>query len=54
MLKGSKYEDIDIVRCIVVLLKSDEYEEYKVPMDVITETMSMDINTILNKDKSND
>lgn len=43
MLKGSKYENIPIVRCIVVLVKDSCFEEYKVPLDVIKRTMNLDL-----------
>jgi hypothetical protein len=45
MLKGSKYEDIKIVRANLILLKDDRFEEFKVPMDVINRTL--DLNKIL-------
>jgi len=35
MLQGTKYEDIKIVRMIIVLLSDNSYEEYKVPIDII-------------------
>lgn len=35
MLEGSKYEDIKIVRSIIVLLSESSYEEFKVPIDVM-------------------
>jgi hypothetical protein len=41
MLKGSKYEDIKIVRANLILLKDDRFEEFKVPMDVINRTLDL-------------
>jgi hypothetical protein len=36
MLKGSKYEDIKLFGCIIVLLKENsDFEEFRVPKDVI-------------------
>lgn len=35
MLEGTKYEDIKIVRMVIVLLSDNSYEEYKVPIDII-------------------
>jgi hypothetical protein len=40
MLKGTKYEDIKIVRATLVLLKDSCYEEYKTPIDVINRTLN--------------
>lgn len=48
MLKGSKYEDIKIVRSTLVLLKDSCYEEYKTPMDVINRTLNLDVVSYLN------
>ncbi len=41
MLKGSKYQDIRVVRASLVLLKDDCFEEYKTPMDVIKRTLEL-------------
>lgn len=42
MLKGSKYEDIKLFGCIIVLLKENsEFEEFRVPNDVIKTILSM-------------
>lgn len=35
MLEGTKYEDIKIVRMLIVLLSDNSYTEYKVPIDII-------------------
>jgi hypothetical protein len=48
MLKGTKYENIPLLGCVVVLLKeSGEYAEYKVPQDVINTIMEMDMKDYL-------
>jgi hypothetical protein len=43
MLKGTKYEDIKIVRATLILLKDSCYEEYKTPIDVINRTLDLDV-----------
>lgn len=43
MLKGSEYENVKIVRGSLVLLKDSCFEEYKIPMDIITRTQNLDI-----------
>lgn len=44
MLEGSKYENIKLFGCIVVLLKDDsDYEEFRVPRDVIQTILDMDV-----------
>lgn len=48
MLKGSKYEDVKFAGGVVVLLKDDsEFIEYKIPKDVVTTVMDMDIKKYL-------
>jgi len=48
MLEGSKYEGIDLLGGVVVLLKDDsEYVEYKIPKEVITTVMDMDVKKYL-------
>jgi hypothetical protein len=48
MLEGSKYEGIDLLGGVVVLLKDDsEYVEYKIPQEVITTVMDMDVKKYL-------
>ena len=48
MLKGSKYEDIKIFGCIIVLLKENsDFEEFRVPKDVLDTVFSMDIRQYL-------
>jgi hypothetical protein len=49
MLKGTKYENIRLYGCIVVLLREDsEFEEYRVPQDVIDTVLNMDMKNYLN------
>jgi hypothetical protein len=48
MLKGTKYEDIKIFGCIIVLLKENsEFEEFRVPKDVLETILSMNIQKYL-------
>jgi hypothetical protein len=48
MLKGSKYEGIKIFGCIIVLLKENsDFEEFRVPKDVMDTVFSMDIKKYL-------
>ena len=48
MLKGSKYENINFVGGVVVLLKDDsDYTEYKIPKEVINIVMTMNIKDYL-------
>ena len=52
MLEGSKYEGIDLLGGVVVLLKDDsEYVEYKIPKEVITTVMDMDVKKYLKTKK---
>ena len=52
MLEGSKYEGIDLLGGVVVLLKDDsEYVEYKIPKEVITTVMDMDVKKYLKNKK---
>jgi hypothetical protein len=44
MLQGSKYENIKLYGCIIVLVKdTGEYEEFRVPRDVINTILDMDV-----------
>ena len=44
MLEGSKYENVKLYGGIVVLLKDDsDYEEFRVPKDVINTILDMDV-----------
>lgn len=48
MLKGTKYENIKLYGCIVVHLKDDsKFEEYRVPKEVITTVLDMDMSKYL-------
>lgn len=48
MLEGTKYENINLLGCIVVLLKdSSDYEEFRVPKDVINTVLDMDLSEYL-------
>jgi hypothetical protein len=48
MLKGSKYEDINFFGCIIVLLKENsDFEEFRVPKDVIDTVFSMEMKQYL-------
>ena len=50
MLQGSKYENIKLYGCIIVHLKDDsDFEEYRVPKDVIDTILQMDMNKYLTK-----
>jgi len=50
MLEGTKYENIKLLGCIVVLLKeSSDYEEFRVPKDVINTVLNMDMKNYLTK-----
>jgi hypothetical protein len=49
MLKGTKYENIKLLGCVVVLLRDDStYTEYRVPQPIINTILSMDIKKYLN------
>jgi len=49
MLKGTKYENIKLLGCIVVLLKeSSDYEEFRVPKPIIQTILDMDMKDYLN------
>ena len=48
MLEGTKYGDMKLLGSIVVLLKDDgEFQEYRVPKDVINTVLNMDMKNIL-------
>jgi hypothetical protein len=48
MLQGTKYENIKLLGCIVVLLKeSSDYEEFRVPKPIIQTILDMDIKDYL-------
>lgn len=44
MLEGTKYEDLKLMGCIIVLLgDNSEFEEYRVPKKVINTIFNLDI-----------
>ena len=50
MLEGTKYENIKLYGCIVTHLKEDaEFDEYRVPKEVISTTLEMDMKKYLTK-----
>lgn len=50
MLEGTKYENISFLGGIVVLLKDEGvFEEYRIPKDIITKVMDMDVKYYLEK-----
>jgi len=50
MLEGTKYENIKLYGCIVTHLKEDaEFDEYRVPKEVIYGTLEMDMKKYLAK-----
>jgi hypothetical protein len=50
MLKGSKYENIKIYGCIIVLLKENgDFEEFRIPKEVQTTILNMDMSKYLTK-----
>lgn len=50
MLEGSKYENIRLYGCIITLLKEDgNFEEHRVPKEIIQTILDMDIQQYLKK-----
>jgi hypothetical protein len=50
MLEGSKYDNLRLYGCIIVHLKdSSDFQEYRVPKDVITTILDMDMKQYLKK-----
>lgn len=48
MLQGTKYENIKLYGCIVTLLRDDtQFEEFRVPKEVIDTVLSMDVKKYL-------
>jgi len=48
MLEGTKYENLKLYGCIVVLLKEDkDFEEFRVPKDIINKILEMDMDFYL-------
>lgn len=49
MLEGTKYENIKLYGCIIVLLTEDkDFVEYRVPKDVMSKILEMDMDFYLN------
>lgn len=54
MLKGTKYENLKLLGCVVVLLKDDAtFEEFKVPSQVNKTILNLDITKYTNNGKKN-
>lgn len=50
MLKGTKYEDMKLLGCVITHLKDDgQYDEYKVPQEIINMILTMDMGKYLTK-----
>jgi hypothetical protein len=50
MLKGSKYENIKVYGCIIVLVKDDgTFEEFRIPKDIQQTILDMDMEKYLTK-----
>lgn len=50
MLEGTKYEDLQLLGCVVVLVKDDsDFEEFRVPKEVIETILEMDMDKYLDK-----
>lgn len=50
MLEGSKYENIKLYGCIIAHLRDDtQFEEFRVPKDVIDIVLDMDLNQYIKK-----
>ena len=48
MLEGTEFENKKLLGSIIVLVKEDgEFEEYKVPMDVIQKVYLLDMEKVL-------
>lgn len=48
MLEGTKYENIKLYGCIITHLKEDaNFDEYRVPKDIITTTLNLDMKKYL-------
>lgn len=52
MLKGSKYENIKLFGCIIVLLKDDStFEEFRIPKSVYNKVLNMNMMEYINNKK---
>lgn len=50
MLKGSKYENIKVLGCIISHLREDtQFEEFRVPKEVVSTVLEMDVKKYLKK-----
>jgi hypothetical protein len=48
MLQGSKYENMKLYGCIIVLLTEEkDFVEYRVPKDIINKIIEMDMDFYL-------
>lgn len=53
MLKGSKYENIKLFGCIIVLLKDDStFQEFRIPKSVYNKVLKMDVLEYINNKKN--
>lgn len=54
MLENTKYNDIKLLGCVIVLLKEDgTFQEYKVPTEVNKRVLNMDLSKYINYGKKN-
>jgi len=52
MLEGTKYQNIKLYGCVVVLLKEDsKFEEFRVPKEVVSTILNMNMSSYLTKKK---
>jgi hypothetical protein len=52
MLEGTKYGDLKLLGCIIVLLKEDsKFEEFRVPKDVTSIILNMNMSKYLTNKK---
>jgi hypothetical protein len=48
MLQNTKYDNIKLLGCVVVLLREDTYiQEYKVPKEIVTKVLNLDLKKYL-------
>lgn len=48
MLEGTKYNNLKLFTCIVVLIKDDgEFIEHKIPKDTIDKVLNLNINNYI-------
>lgn len=54
MLEGTKYENLQLLGCVIVLLKEDgTFEEYRVPPSVNKRVLELDLTKYINYGKKN-